>query len=190
MKKLILLSFLLIPAFSFAQDEAAPAPDAATAVAADIDTNKDGKVSADETEKLIDKDETVNDVASGVGDVVDAAQGLKGKKGTELAVAISVLLAAIFKMLLSLVKVLSKTTNWFATKKGKLTLKYMTLGLGVLAAVGAGITSSLGAGFGWVEILIIGLSGPGSVAAHELSFLIPGVNKKKEEPKAEEPKEG
>ena len=94
-----------------------------------------------------------------------------------MALAIAALLAAIFKGLLSLVKVLAKNTGWFDSSKGKAALKYSTLGLGALAAAGAGIAMALGADLAWWDVLIIGLSGPGSMVVHELASLLPGVGK-------------
>jgi hypothetical protein len=175
MKRLLFaLTLFCIPTLTFAQEPAPAAEPAATTEKAapatsDIDTNKDGRIDSDETKALVDKDENVSDVVDGAGEAIDAAKNMKGKKGTELALAIALFLAALFKSLLSLIKVLKKSTNIFKTKKGKKILKLSTIGLGVLAAVGAGIANTMGAGFGWMEILMIGLSGPGSLAVHELT---------------------
>jgi hypothetical protein len=170
-KRLIFIVALLMPVTIMAQD-AEPVP------VSEIDTNKDGKISAVEAKAYKDKEATVGDVVEGVTEVVDAAQDLKGKSGTGLALGISLMLAAIFKTLLSLVKVMSGSTGWFAGKRGKAALKYLTLGLGALAAGGAGIFMALGVGdLAWWDVIIVGLSGPGSMVVHELMSLAPGVGK-------------
>lgn len=157
MKKTLMFCMLLVgfgvftPSPLLAQDDAKPA--------GVMDTNKDGKVDADETKTEIDKDVDVGDVASEVGAVVDAAQDLKGGK----AAVIMMFLSVLFKLMLSAVKLIKKETNWFHAKKAKRIIKYSTLGLGGLAA----LMSNLAFGVGWMEAGIIFLSGPVAVAIHE-----------------------
>lgn len=188
MKKLFLIVLLLAPMPALSQEAPVEpaAPEAATEAAkpapvnVDIsafDTNGDGKIDSTEAAALLTADPSVTDVTSDVGALVEAAKSIKGKSGTELAIAIALLLAVIFKLLLSLIKVASKNTDWFKSPRGKAALKYTTLGLGALAAIGAGIAASVGAGIGWVEVVIIGLSGPGAMVVHEISSLLPGVGK-------------
>ena len=157
------------PAAVAAPAKATPAP----AVDASIDLDKDGKVSAEETKALVDKDASVGDVVKEGSAALDAAKDLKGKSGKSLALALAIFLAALFKMLLSTVKVASKSTDWFKTKRGK----YSTLVLGGFAAAGAGAAAMMGVPFDWMDIAVVGLSGPGSMIAHELSALLPGVGK-------------
>jgi hypothetical protein len=172
MKKILLVvACLMLPASTLAQDT--PIPPAM----GDVDANADGKIDKDETKALVDKEASVADTVSDVGDVADAVGGLKGKSGKGLAMAIALLLATIFKMLLSFVKILSKNTGWFDGARGKAALKYTTLALGALAALGAGVAASMGAGLDWLDIAIIAGSGPGSMVVHELSSLLPGVGK-------------
>lgn len=191
---------LLVGALGYAQmahtqeppPPATPAPAAtpATPATPDIsafDANGDGKIDAEEAKALLDSDPTAADGVKDVLGVVEAARDLKGKSGTELAIGIAMLLAIIFKLLLSLVKVLSKNTEWFKSSRGKAALKYSTLGLGALAAIGAGIAAGVGAGLGWVEVVIIGLSGPGAMVVHEVSSLLPGVGKHASVPTSDEP---
>jgi hypothetical protein len=180
MKRLLFaLMLICTPTLILAQEEPAEPADqpVMTVPIKDLDTNNDGRIDAEEAKALIEKDASGADVAKGVGEVVDAARNIKGKSGNQLALAISVLLAAIFKMLLSLIKVVSKNTDWFKSSRGKSALKYSTLALGALAAIGAGIATAMGANLGWMDVLIIGLSGPGSMVVHELSSLLPGVGK-------------
>jgi hypothetical protein len=151
---LILLMAGLWVAPSFAQDPVAPA--------GTMDTNKDGKVDKDETAAEVNKDVGVNDVVKDVTGVVDAAKDLKGEKEGKAAL-IMLLLGAIFKLLLSAVKVVKKETNWFHAKKAKRIVKYSTIGLGAAAA----LMSNLAFGMSWIEAGIILLSGPMAVAIHE-----------------------
>jgi hypothetical protein len=177
MRKHLIALLLLVGGFAFVQPSYAQKQPASAVSVSDIDTNKDGKIDAKEAKALLDKDAGVGDVVSGVSDTIEAAQGLKGMKGKELALGIAMLLAVLFKMLLSLVKVMSKNTGWFAGARGKAALKYCTLALGALAAVGAGIAMGLGVGLDWIDVVIVALSGPGAMVVHELASLLPGVGK-------------
>jgi hypothetical protein len=185
MRKYLIALLFLVGGFAFVQPSFAQEEPAAPAAAeqpkdiptSDLDTNGDGKISAEEAKALLDADAGVGDVVSGVSDTIEAAKDLKGKTGTDLALGISALLAVIFKMLLSLMKIVSKNTGWFEGARGKAALKYSTLALGGLAAIGAGIAMALGAGLAWWDVVIIALSGPGAMIVHEVSSLLPGVGK-------------
>lgn len=142
---------------SYAQDS-----EPAATSAGSMDTNKDGKVDADETAAAIDKEADVGDVVADVGEVVGAAKGLGSSKDGK-ATLIMILLGAIFKLLLSGIKLIKGKTNWFRAKKAKRIVKYTTLGLGALA----GLMANLIFGMSWIEAGIIVLSGPISVAIHE-----------------------
>lgn len=163
MKRLFLIVALLaIPTVAQTQD--APKP----AAVSDIDKDGDGKASAEETKALVDKDVSVTETVGELGDVVEAAKDLKGKSGTPLALAIAMFLAALFKGVLSLIKVLAKNTTVFVGRKGKTRLKYTTVALGALAAAGAGVANSLGAGLPWYDVAIIACGGPGAMVVHTL----------------------
>lgn len=164
---------LILPTSSSAQEVDTPKPTPLS----EIDTDGDGKVSAEEAKAFKDADADAGDVAKDVVAIVDASKDLKGKSGTELWLGISGLLAVIFKGLLSLLKVVSKSTGWFDGSRGKAALKYSTLGLGFLAAGGAGIAMAAGVNMAWYDVLIVGLSGPGSMIVHEFMSLAPGVGK-------------
>lgn len=153
---LVLLMAGLWVAPSFAQDDPKPV------AAGEMDTNKDGKVDADETKTEVAKDVSAIDVADDVTDVVEKAQDLKGSSGGK-ALLIMALLGAIFKALLSALKLVKKETNWFKAKKAKRILKYSTVVLGGLAA----LMSNAVLGMGWIESLTILVSGPLAVALHE-----------------------
>jgi len=138
----------------YAQEPAAPT--------AAMDTNHDGKVDNKETTAEIEKNVSVGDVVADVAGTVEAARDLKGKKEGKAAL-IMLFLGAIFKLLLSAVKLVKKQTNWFHAKKAKRILKYSTIALGALAA----LMSNLAFGMGWIEAGVILLSGPMAVAIHE-----------------------
>lgn len=155
---LILLMAGLWVTPSFAQDDPKPA------AAGEMDTNKDGKVDANETADEVAKDVDVSDAVKDVTDVVEAAKDLKGKKdGTSMALLITALLGTIFKFMLSGIKLIKKKTKWFHAKKAKRIVKYTTAALGAASA----LTANLVFGMSWIEAGIILLSGPVAVAIHE-----------------------
>ena len=161
MKTRLLPVALLLAAGLWVQPSFAQDPDS-VAAAGEMDTNGDGKIDASEAAAETDKEVGVGDVVSDAGAVVDAAQALKGKTEGK-ATLIMLLLGAIFKLLLSGIKLVKKSTNWFHAKKAKRIIKYMTIGLGAAAA----LMSNLAFGMSWLEAGIILLSGPMAVAIHE-----------------------
>jgi len=154
---LILLTVGLWIHPSFAQDQKPT-----VTPAGEMDTNKDGKVDADEIKAVVDKEADVGDVVADISDVVDATKGLSDSKEGK-ATLIMLLLGAIFKLLLSGIKLIKAQTKWFHAKKAKRIVKYTTLGLGAAAALMANLVF----GMSWIEAGIILLSGPISVAIHE-----------------------
>lgn len=172
MRPVILSLVLLVPVLSLADPTPAPAPAtpaAAPAVvapapkpASSLDTNKDGKVDSTELANATNADATVTDVIKDGTAVVDAAKGLKDPSMPK-GVAIAVLLGTLFKLLLSLLKVVAKNVAWFKSQDGKRVLKYSTLGLGALAA----LMANWAFGMSWMDSLVILLSGPIAVAIHE-----------------------
>lgn len=184
MRPLMLAVVLLVPMLSLAAEvpaatpakpavtapvAAAPAPVVAPVVTpapvkptSSLDTNHDGKVDAAETAAATNADSNVSDVIKDGADVVIAAKGTKDS-GLPKGVAIAVLLGTLFKLLLSLMKVLGKNVAWFKSQDGKRVIKYSTLGLGALAALAA----NLAFGMNWVDAITILLSGPLAVAIHE-----------------------
>jgi len=165
MKTLFLILALSFPVLAFAE-AAAPTPSrpavTPTATTSSLDTNKDGKVDASETSAVTTADASAGEVAGDAAKVVDAAKSLKDPTLPK-GLAIAVLLGAIFKLLLSGLKVVSKFAPWFKSQDGKRVLKYSTLGLGAAAA----LTANLAFGMGWMDALTILLSGPLAVAIHE-----------------------
>jgi hypothetical protein len=161
LRLIILGALLALPMSVQAQDD--PKPEA-PAAASELDTNKDGKVDAKETAAATEADAGVGDVIAEGADVVKAAKALADKdESMPVGTMILVLLGAIFKLLLSLMKVLGKNIAWFKSKDGKRVIKYSTIGLGAAAA----LVANLGFGMHWIEAAQLVLSGPLAVAIHE-----------------------
>jgi len=168
MKRLLLIAgLLLVPMVAPAQEPAPKPEPAATAPAADapkpdssLDTNNDGKVDADEVKAATDADAEISDV---IKDATGVYEAVKDKKSLPKGTFWAVMLGAVFKLLLSLVKVLGKNVAWFKTKDGKRVVKYSTIGLGAAAA----LTANLAFGMHWMDAVQILLSGPLAVAIHE-----------------------
>ncbi len=182
MKRLLFIAALLLPITSFAQ-EPAPAPateeaaapaDAAPAAEPEktgkpesdsMDTNEDGKVDEAETAAATEKDADVTDAIKEGAEVVEAAKELANKDESDMPTGtlILVLLGAIFKFLLSTMKLLGKNVPWFKTKDGKRVVKYSTLALGAVSA----LVANLAFGMHWIEAMQLLLSGPIAIGIHE-----------------------
>jgi hypothetical protein len=115
----------------------------------------------------------IGDIVSGVGDIVDKAKDYKGAEGSGKLVGLMALLAAIFKLLMSAIKLISKT--FFKSTKGKNIIKLVTLLLGV----GTFIVSNIALGQTWWEALILSFSGPMAMVLHEFTKLVPAIRKAK-----------
>jgi hypothetical protein len=139
-----------------------PVVEPSKAVMSALDANKDRKVDKVETAAATNADPTPAEVVAEIASLIEAARELKNKD-LPRTLAITVFLGALFKLLLSLLKVLGKNLAWFKTQEGKRVLKYSTLALGAVA----GLCANLGFGMNWVEALTIMLSGPLAVAIHE-----------------------
>lgn len=131
----------------------------------------DDKVEGDGKTTLKDVAEDTTDVVKAVADYRDAKSDSSDK--TQIRLLLMAMLAAIFKLMLSGIKM---TSPFWKGRKGKTVLKLCTLGLGVAVF----LTSALAAGEGWWDAFILGLSGPIAVAGHEYTKLIPALFKKKD----------
>lgn len=152
--------FFLMLCLLLAPSVASSAPDSS------LDTNKDKKVDAAETTAAVNADATTTDVVKEGAGVVTAAKDIINRdkvNGPPVGLLVAVLLGALFKLLLSLIKVLAKNVAYFKTQDGKRVVKYSTIGLGCAAA----LVANLAFGIGWVDALTILLSGPLAVAIHE-----------------------
>lgn len=144
--------------FIGAQEPAEPA------VTSSLDTNKDGKVDEAETAAATNADAdvgtTIGEGAEAVSTITDA---WKNRDKLPIGTLWAIILGTIFKVLLSLMKVVGKNVAWFKTQDGKRVIKYSTLGLGALAALMANLVF----GMHWLEAAQLLLSGPIAVAIHE-----------------------
>jgi|SRR6185369_256205 len=169
MKRFQLLLILAValawaPVFAADAPASAPAPSGVMLDVSEMDTNKDGKVDNAELQAYLAKNVGAADAVAGAMDVVKGITTAKTKWSTEKLIAVATALAAIFKLLLSLVKMLGNTKlPWLATPAGKNTIKYSTLALGVLAALFA----NLAGGMSIPDALLFLGSGPLAVAVHE-----------------------
>ena len=109
----------------------------------------------------LDADPTIGEVVTEVSDVITEAKDLKTGK----FLAIAAFLAALFKLLLSLLKL---SSDFF---KSKVVPKVIALVLGLATY----LCANLAMGVGWVDALILAGAGPGAIFIHELSKLIPAV---------------
>lgn len=169
----LLFPVLLWCSTLFGQEPPAPAPAsepvATEPVATPTDTEKDKAAYVE----LVDGEVKVKDVVADGTEVYDAVMAYRQAKQsgdtTGIALIIAAGLAALFKILLSVAKMLSKV--FFSTGKGKMVLRVITLVLGLAVF----FTVKFAAGFGWVDAIIAALSGPGAIVVHELLDLFAGA---------------
>lgn len=181
MKRALFAAVLLLtPFIADAQEPATPPPEAVA-----TETPKADKVepamTGDQANELVDKDVETADALNDAAKIVEAGKNLANAEdgSMDLKVLITLLLAAIFKFLLSAVKLSGrfsdKLKEFWATTKGKTILRLSTLVLGA----GVMLVSNLAAGVPWLEALFMGIgAGPGSLAIHEVFKLIPMLAKK------------
>lgn len=127
-----------------------------------MDKNRDGKIDAWEMVEASKGKASADDVVAYGTEVAKAAKDLHGSK-TKSVTLWAVLLGAIFKLLLSLVKVVGKNFARFDSKESKRAIKYSTLALGAMAA----LCANFGFGLPWPNAIEFLLSGPLAVAIHE-----------------------
>ena len=131
----------------------------------------DGGTAVEAPDTSLDEKPDLGTVAGEVTEVIDTAKNLKStSEDAGKLVAMSALLAAIFKLLLSLLKL---TSGLF---KNKVVPKLTALSLGLLVYVFA----NLALGMPWLDALILALSGPGAIVFHEITKLIPIVREAKD----------
>jgi hypothetical protein len=160
----VALSLLLISIPLNAQEPPADPAVVAPTYSSTLDLNGDGKVDAEEIAKATDADADIGTtVGEGVEAVTTITETVKNRDKIPLGTMIAIILGAVFKLLLSLMKVLGKNIAWFKTKDGKRVVKYSTLGLGAAAA----LLANLAFGMHWLDAVQILLSGPLAVAIHE-----------------------
>jgi hypothetical protein len=158
MKRLILIFALMLMPFSAAI--AQPAPPTPPA-------NPDTEAYI----KLVDGEVTVEDVVADGQEVYKAVQAYRDakKSGSSNSGTLALMLAglaAFFKFLLSLIKVIAKKEFW-KSRKGKITLRLVCIGLGLCVLV----ISKFAGGAGWEDAILLAFSGPGALAAHEITTI-------------------
>jgi len=122
--------------------------------------------------ELVNGDVKVGDMVANGAEVYQAIQDYRAAKAEGrqgLLALVMVALAAAFKLLLSLLKlVLAK--NFWKSAKGKVVLRVTCIFLGV----GVLVASKIGLGMGWGDAVLLAISGPGALAVHELTDLMLG----------------
>ena len=152
------------PAAPAADTEAPAAPAAAPKVTSTLDTNGDGVVDAAETAAATNEEGTIGGtVGDGAEAVSTITEAWKNRDKLPTGMLWAIILGAVFKLLLSVMKVVGKNVAWFKSKDGKRVLKYSTIGLGAVA----GLLANLAFGLHWLDAAQIMLSGPLAVAIHE-----------------------
>lgn len=76
-------------------------------------------------------------------------------------------LAAVFKVLISGLRMTGTWEGWWRGKDAKTALRIITVTLGL----GTFLMSHLAMGKSWFEALVLGLAGPGAMVIHEYSKL-------------------
>jgi hypothetical protein len=173
MKKRILLPLVLmfLAVSAYAADVVPPdTPPVTPPVAAVLEVAPVPDVVKMEGDKI-----TVNDVVTDAKGVADAFKAYKTTQaaGNKLAtrLGLMLLLAAIFKILLSCLKF---TSEFWKGNKGKTALRLSTLVVGIAVV----LLSHFGAGEGWVSAVLLGVSGPLAISFHELFDIIVGLVQK------------
>lgn len=156
---MFLASALIIPVPAFASDggpgEVSISTSGPSRVIAFGPTEITGQVPTESS------DVEIGQVLAEASEVIATATQLKTGK----FLAIAAFLAALFKLLLSMLKL---TSGFF---RNKAVPKVAALALGV----GVALFASFAGGVGWLDALILMASGPGAIAIHEISKLIPAV---------------
>jgi len=165
--------FVSVPTFAQTVDKpAVPAVDqpATTApeVAAPVVVPDVVKVEGDKV--------TVNDIVTNASEVASAIKQFKDAKTagdkTAIRLGFMLMLAAIFKILLSLVKF---TGEFWKGNKGKMALRISTLVLGIAVF----FTARMGAGESIIDAGLLALSGPLAISFHELFDIVVQLVQKK-----------
>jgi len=164
MKKMILLSSLLFSSLVIAQEPTKPSDPVvpASTIAAVIDPAVAALASTDPS-KISDAD--VKEVLANADEVLAAYQAVKTADGAKAKfLTIFAGLAVLFKLLLSLMKVVVKADFWKGAK-AKWIIRCGTAALGLAVF----LCANLGAGVPWYDAILMGLSGPFAIVVHEFT---------------------
>lgn len=154
-----------------------PAQDVAPAATAVTETTE--APAKNELIELVEGEVKVKDIIADGTEVYESVTTLREAKDGATKGAILLLLVAIFKFLLTGLKLFKK--HFWTKRKGKTVLRLSAIGLGL----GVLILGKLVAGLDWMDALFYALSGPGAIAAHELLGIFAGMKDDKDV-KAEE----
>lgn len=156
---IVLALALAIPVFADDQPAAQPAASAMAVHEPDLDATP-----AEVVDAAKETIETATTYFTGT------KEGDKAAKTT----ALFLLISAVLKLLLSLLKV---TSSWWRQTKAKPWLKVVTVALGVPIF----FLTTMVAGEPWWVALQLAMAGPFAMVWHEVSKLIPAIKAKKEE---------
>jgi len=179
--------FLLMPVPVSGQEPAAtegPKPPDVTRVTSDADDAENIEAAKKEYLELVDGKVKINDLVVEGSEVYEAVQAMreakKSGKGINMALIVMAL-AALFKFLLSILK-MAVASGFWSTRKGKTVTRLTTIGLGIAAM----FVAKLGMGMGWGDALLLFMSGPGAMAFNESVDIFTGAKDAKDEAKPEE----
>lgn len=167
--------FLLMPVPLLGQEPAVvedPKPPDVTRVTSDAETVE---AVNEEYLKLVDGKVEIKDLVVEGAEVYEAVKAMRdAKKGVNLALFVMAL-AALFKFLLSILK-LAVASGFWSTRKGKTVTRLTAIGLGVAAM----FVAKLGMGMGWGDALFLFMSGPGALAFNESMGIFVGMKDHKD----------
>ena len=174
MKRFLFVPFLFVALSVFAQTPTDPAPVADKPATPAVEPA--APVAVPDVVKVEGDKVTVNDVITNATEVAAAVKNYQDAKKagdkTAIRLGIMALLAAVFKILLSVLKF---TSDFWKGTKGKLVLRLSTLVLGVAVF----FTAHMAAGESWVNAGLLAVSGPLAIAVHELfDVILPLLQKK------------
>jgi hypothetical protein len=160
----LLAAFMCAPAF--ARDAPSASPTAVHGVSVTVEHTADDPVVAEgSTEEVI---------AAAAETLSEADKYFKARKeGISTALILCGAIAALLKLLLSLLRL---TSPFWKTTRGKWVLRLITLTIGAIA----GVLASVAGGMPWWDALIVFFGGPGAMLIAEYQKMIPFLRPKKE----------
>lgn len=136
---------------------------AQTTVETETDDKQDS--ATEQVKDLVDGEVTYENVSADVQATIDAVAAARAADRTTRLAAIMALLATLFKLLLSGVKLAGGLSIW-GERQGAV-IRIITLCLGICVY----FASSIVAGMPWWEAFFLALSGPGAMVVHEYTQL-------------------
>lgn len=119
----------------------------------------------EEVKRLVEGEISYDQVSNETKAVLEAVTALRAADRAGKLAALGLLLAALFKLLLSAVKATGALSIWKDRQAAVIRFTTLLLGVAVYSV------SNLIAGVPWWEALALSLSGPGSMIVHEYSRL-------------------